>query len=76
MDMAEERETGWVIESGAGTYWTGRNTIQFGDLTDAVRFARFSDAERVRCWLINKDNASLAAAVRSTEHVWIGGEAA
>lgn len=67
-----EREVAWVIESGAGTYWAGRSPEDFeSDHADAVRFARMEDAERVRCWLIERHNHALAMACRASEHVWM-----
>lgn len=64
-------ETAWLIESGAGTYWSGRDPIHFGPLDEACRFARQEDAERVRCWLIMHTNRDLANAVRAAEHMWV-----
>ena len=62
----------WLIESGAGTYWSGRTPADFtNDHANACRFARFDDAERVRCWVIEKANHELAMACRSSEHVWL-----
>lgn len=65
------RETGWLIESGAESYWTGRSTIDFGPLDHACRFSRRDDAERVRCWLIADANKDLSKATRASEHIWI-----
>jgi hypothetical protein len=59
-------ETGWLIESSAVTYWNGKSADSMTpDYNDAVRFARFEDAERVRCWL--HPGGKL---LRSTEHMW------
>ncbi len=70
-----DRQVAWVIETGAGTYWAGREHDDFTeDHNDAVRFARRDDAERVRCWLIQSRNKSLSLACRASEHVWIGSE--
>jgi hypothetical protein len=72
MSETAGRATGWLIETGAGTYWSGRAPTHFtSDNADACRFGRFEDAERVRCWLIQEANKELASACRSSEHVWI-----
>jgi hypothetical protein len=61
-------ESGWIIEAN-GAYWDGRSCDQSAftsDLNEAVRFARFEDAERIKYWLLQ----SHAFALRSTQHVW------
>lgn len=69
--MTDAREVGWVIETGRTTYWdgrqAGRNAHFTGDPDEAMRFARFEDAERARCWLLEEQSAML----RSSEHVWL-----
>lgn len=71
--MTKESETGWLIESGATTWWDGRNAGDYATFTadpnDAVRFARFEDAEVVRCWLLKP----ISRLLRSTEHMWMDG---
>lgn len=67
--MASEQR-GWVIEAGASPnlYWDGRAVNSFKeDHLEAVRFSRFEDAERVRCWLLLKEQGMLC---RSIEHLW------
>ena len=66
------REIGWLIESaGRREYWTGNSKIDFklafGKHDEAVRFARFQDAERVRLTILNNPD------LISTEHVWLDG---
>ena len=62
-------ELGWLIETARTTYWDGHGT-DFNSFTDdpnrAVRFARFEDAEVVRCWLLD----DIKLFLRSTEHMW------
>lgn len=59
-----KEEKVWLIKSGAETYWSGRTAVSFVlDIDDAVRFARFEDAERVRSWIISDTNPDLAKAV-------------
>jgi hypothetical protein len=64
-------ETAWLIESGAGEWWDGRTSGSEAtftrDANDAVRFARFEDAERVRCWVL----APISRLLRATEHMWV-----
>lgn len=63
-------EIAWVIECGAEPlYWDGRSTSASAFVRkhdEAVRFARFEDAERVRCWLFR----DFGFALRSTQHGW------
>ncbi len=62
----------WLIESGANppTYWDGRN-LGAGGFTpkheEACRFARFQDAEMVRCWLIPEG----LHFCKSVQHEWV-----
>jgi hypothetical protein len=68
--MAEQN--GWLIESnspqGVPQYWDGRENHSFTtDAHDAVRFARFEDAERVRAWMLLK---AIREHCRSVEHMW------
>lgn len=71
--MAEQTEKrGWLIETARGTYWAGSKSGRFtDDITDAVWFVRFEDAERVRADLLQH----LADYLRSTEHIAMGGGA-
>ena len=63
-------ETGWLIETGARTWWDGRqpgiSATFTSDASEAIRFARFEDAERARCWLLEP----IAKTLSSTEHLW------
>lgn len=64
------RETAWVIETANNTYWDGHgiNREHFSeDHNRAIRFARFVDAEVVRCWLLER----FKFALRCAEHVWV-----
>ncbi len=49
-----QTEFGWLIEAGARPhYWDGQSpSSHTTDAYAAVRFARFEDAEKVRCWLV------------------------
>lgn len=61
-------ERGWLIEAN-GSYWDGRGVGPDGfhdDPNQAVRFARFEDAERVKYHVLGQ----WAFALRSTEHSW------
>lgn len=64
-------ETAWLIENGRQEWWDGRaagsKAYFTKDHSEAMRFARFEDAERARCWLLEP----IAAHLRSTEHVWM-----
>lgn len=65
-------EQGWVIEATgrALRYWdgTGIDELAFTDKHEnAVRFARFQDAEGVKYHLLGK----MAWALRSVEHAWV-----
>ena len=60
--------TYWMIETGRQTWWNGRgNTAAY--FTDkpqeAIHFARFQDAEVIRCWLLD----GLSEMLRATEHM-------
>lgn len=57
-------EFGWLIE-GDGNYWDARGIKSFTtDVNEAVRFARFEDAERVKHWILQE----WAFALRTTQH--------
>lgn len=59
--------TGWVIEDAQQGYWDGRRVDSLtSDHAEAVRFARFEDAERVRCYLVESGRH-----FRSVQHVWV-----
>jgi hypothetical protein len=62
----------WLIESGAQKWWDGRQAGSkayfTADPNEALRFARFEDAECARCWLLEP----IQHLLRSTEHVWAG----
>ncbi len=65
-------ETGWLIETANQTWWDGKSSEKpyfTHDPSDAIRFARFEDAERAKYWLLR----SQMDLVRSTEHAWIDG---
>lgn len=59
----------WVIECGAGPdYWTGHHPDSWsGKIEDAVRFARWDDAEIVRSWTV-KPGGKYA---KSTHHTFV-----
>lgn len=67
------RETGWLIETARQTYWDGRQVGSKACFTpnasEACRFARYEDAELVRCWLL--EGRSGAQTLRSTQHMFI-----
>lgn len=70
--VIEQRELGWLIETGDHKYWNGKyaNTDGFThDANDAVRFARFEDSERIIYWLMQQYSVFL----RSSQHMWIEG---
>jgi hypothetical protein len=70
-----ERESGWLIETASGLYWTGRELMSSSfdkDPNNAVRFARLEDAEIVRCWLLEEHGGW---AMKSTEHIFLGDDA-
>ena len=55
-------ETAWLVETGdPPTYWDGGEFV--ADASDALRFARQQDAERVA--------GLLAAHCRAVEHMWL-----
>lgn len=64
-------EVAWVIEDfGAGgglRYWAGGEKFSFLH-TDAIRFCRKSDAERVM------EGIHTNLLLRVAEHMWVGGE--
>lgn len=62
----------WLIESasplGVTQYWDGRRDNSFTiDPNEAVRFARFEDAERVRGWTLREP---IRHHCRSVAHLW------
>ena len=64
---------GWLIESASpqnvSQYWDGRANNSFTiDANEAVRFARFEDAERVRGWILLE---AIREHCRSVEHMWL-----
>lgn len=66
--QGKDGDVAWVIEMGSGpAYWDGRGENTFSYRHDeAVRFARFEDAERVRAWMVKP----LGSACRSVQHAW------
>ena len=49
-------------------WWTGRGAAMFsGDANEAMRFARFEDAERARAWLVER---GISRGCKSTERLW------
>jgi hypothetical protein len=69
---AGKEETGWLIESaspqGVPQYWDGHRNNSFTiDHNDAVRFARYEDAERVRAWTVSEP---IRMHCRSVMHMW------
>lgn len=70
------REAGWLIETGRQTYWDGRQigdaAVFVPDANQAVRFARFEDAEIARCWLLEKSGGQR---LRSSEHIFLAAKA-
>jgi hypothetical protein len=72
--MNENSERGWLIETARNEYWDGRqigdDAIFIRDANAACRFARFEDAEIVRCWLLEKINRPQRLC--STEHEFLG----
>lgn len=76
----EERESAWLIElpNGYGsfpTWWDGRGDDTFTHKsTDAVRFARREDAERVLEWIVFRSphrNSRDRSDAIVTEHIWL-----
>lgn len=68
-DAHEQRA--WLIEAD-GSYWDGHYTDSRGftrKIDDAIRFARFEDAETVKHWLLQ----FAAFALRTTLHAWVNG---
>ena len=69
-----EKELGWLIETGDHNYWNGRYANSDGfthNPNDAVRFARFEDAERVLFGLLESYKVFLV----SRQHSWVDGDA-
>ncbi len=70
--LRSEREA-WVIEGGT-VYWRGRSPDDFtADISQAVRFARPEDAERVLHWIVPE---KMRALCRTAKRVWQGEKAA
>lgn len=70
--LIAKEESGWLIESaspqGVPQYWDGRRNNSFTiDASEAVRFARFEDAERVRAWTLLE---AIRCHCRSVQHLW------
>lgn len=66
------RASGWLVELGSNppSWWTGRmkgDRQWTSHAADAMRFARFEDAEGARCHLITGD---VWRGCKSTEHIW------
>lgn len=62
------KELGWLIETQKQTYWDGQGIGKSSfreSPNDAIRFARFQDAEVVRCQLLGH-----LESLRSIEHQW------
>lgn len=62
-------DIGWLIETGDHKYWNGRTADATGftdDPNEAVRFARFEDAERIIHWLLEQYKVFLC----SRQHSW------
>ena len=74
--MAKFEEKGWLIETARTTYWDGRqigdDAVFVSDPNAAVRFARFEDAEIVRCWLLEK--IQTPQRLRSSEHIFMAAD--
>lgn len=72
-----EVETGWLIEvvSGGRAWWwcgpprLGAPVSWSPNASDAVRFARKTDGERIRDRLADTDDYMAAAIV--TDHMWV-----
>ena len=67
----------WLIELGSDppTWWTGRGLEDFTSVADggthqapALRFARFTDAEVARCYLVDK---KMARGCKCVEHGFV-----
>lgn len=71
--LLDGRDRGWLIETARNEYWDGRqigdDAVFICDAHEACRFARFEDAEAVRCWLLEKTQRPQR--LRSAEHVFI-----
>ena len=70
-----EQKIGWLIETGDHKYWNGKHANADGfthDASDAVRFARFEDSERVIYWLMSQ----YAVFLCSRQHKWFDDRAA
>ncbi len=68
----QDHEPCWLIESaspqGVPQYWDGhRNDCFTIDPNEAVRFARFEDAERVRGWMLSEP---IRNHCRSVQHIF------
>lgn len=50
----KEGAHGWLIQDAQDMYWTGHRLDSVTrNIDEAVRCARFEDAERLRCWLVS-----------------------
>jgi hypothetical protein len=64
----QERQSGWIIE-GAATCWCGQSEHDFRqNYNEAVRFARYVDADRVLHWMLPEPYRRTC---RVSEHVWM-----
>lgn len=68
--------TFWVIETGRQTYWDGRKVGERADFTDnlpdAIKFLDSESADRVRCWLLERQPEQGGVQVlRAVEHSYI-----
>ncbi len=66
-------ERGWLIETARNEYWDGKkigdDAMFVRNANEACRFARFEDAEAVRCWLLERNPGR--GRLRSAEHVFL-----
>ena len=67
-----KQECYWLIEAD-GTYYDGHYTDSRGfvrEINQALRFARYEDAETIKHWLLQEH----AFALRTAKHCWANGE--
>lgn len=61
----------WVVETARTTYWdgrqAGREVCYTPDISEAMKFHSFDDADRARCWLLRPYQETL----RSVEHMFV-----
>lgn len=65
-------EYAWLIE-GDGNYWNGKHADSRGftrNHSEALRFARYEDAETVKHWLLQAHSFAL----KTVKHGWINGD--